>query len=177
MEHKRLLFAIHSITDRLDKASIPYASGGSGLLYSLGLTDQVRDWDLTTDAPIEAVTDALQGIAWTRAVSGDYPFASSYRLSIPSDMLPIDLIGGFAIHSETGLCRLPSYSSGVWEQIRMGSPEVWAVAYSLMNREEKAQKLLAYLQKHGANQEQLRKLLQEPLPDPLRSKLQTLSTT
>ncbi|WP_282938252.1 hypothetical protein [Paenibacillus sp. RC67] len=174
MNHPFSLTAVSTVTNRLKDANIHYASGGSGLLYSLGLTEQVRDWDITTDAPIEAVVNALQGIHWTQALSGDYPFASSYRISILHNTLPIDLIGSFAIYSEAGLCRLPSHSAAVWEQIPMGSPEIWAVAYSLMNRQDKAFKLFAYLQAHGANHERIHQLLQEPLPKPLQSKLLTL---
>ncbi|WP_079911099.1 hypothetical protein [Paenibacillus sp. 32352] len=170
-----ILTAAKSITERLDAAGIPYASGGSGLLYSLGLTEQVRDWDITTEAPLEDVEKALKGISWTRAVSGDYPFASSYRLSITHGSLPVDLIGGFAIHTDAGLCRLYSHSSRVWEGIPMGSPEVWAAAYALMNREEKANKLFSYLTECGADQERLQQLLQEPLPEPVRSRLLALT--
>ncbi|WP_036746753.1 hypothetical protein [Paenibacillus sp. UNC451MF] len=168
---------VRIITGRLDAANIHYASGGSGLLYSLGLSDHFRDWDITTDAPFEVIADALQGIPWTDSPSGDYPFASSYRISIPHDTLPIDLFGGFAIHTESGVCRLHSYSTTVWEQIRMGSPLVWAIAYSLMNRQDKALKLFDYLREHGADREQLQRLLEEPLPEVLRSKLLALSSS
>lgn len=158
----------------LEAEGIHYASGGSGLLYSLGLVSHVRDWDLTTDAPLEAVTAALQGIPYSLVPSGDYPFASGYRLSVQDDALPLDIIGGFAIHCERGICRLPSYSSFIWEGIRMGSPEVWAVAYALMNRTEKAQQLFSYLQEKGARRDIVERMLEEPLPQPIRSQLQEL---
>ncbi|ULL13261.1 hypothetical protein DVH26_01455 [Paenibacillus sp. H1-7] len=158
----------------LEAEGIHYASGGSGLLYSLGLVSHVRDWDLTTDAPLEAVTAALQDIPYALVPSGDYPFASAYRLSAQDDALPLDIIGGFAIHSEHGICRLPSHSPFIWENIRMGSPEVWAVAYGLMNRIEKSQLLFAYLQEKGASRDIVERMLEEPLPEPLRCQLQEL---
>lgn len=144
------------------------------MLYSLGLSVQVRDWDLTTDAPYEDVAAALHGLPWKQAASGDHPFASSYRLSIDDTQLPIDIIGRFAIHSDHGICRLPALSSFEWQGIPMGSPEVWAVAYSLMGHEAKADKLFAYLHNQGAKPAALQQLLGEPLPDLLRSRLATL---
>lgn len=168
------LMSVQNITARLEAGGIEYASGGSGLLYSLGLAEAVRDWDLMTDAPLQSVAEALQGIAWTTVQSGDYPFASSYRLSIHDDALPLDVFGGFAIHSSAGLCRFPARSSFVWESIRMGSPELWAVAYALMERKEKARLLFAYLHRHGASREMVELMLNEPLPQPIREELQRL---
>jgi hypothetical protein len=46
---------------RLERAGLTVALGGSGLLAALGLTDQVRDWDLTTDATLETAQAALAG--------------------------------------------------------------------------------------------------------------------
>ncbi|MDF2961381.1 MAG: hypothetical protein K0S39_3116 [Paenibacillus sp.] len=162
---------VRLLIQQLDKAGIRYASGGSGLLYSLGLTDEVRDWDLTTDAAYEEIEAALQGWVWAVSTSGDYPFASSFRMTIADERLPIDLIGRFAIHSEKGICRMPAISPFEWQRIRMGSPEVWAVAYALMDRNAKANKLFTYLQDHGANRDTLQRLLSEPLPDSLRLRL------
>src|SRR5262245_59362199 len=50
---------------RLETAGVQVALGGSGLLAALGLADRVRDWDLTTDAPYERVTEALAGVPYT----------------------------------------------------------------------------------------------------------------
>jgi hypothetical protein len=165
------LESVKRITGLLDAAGLGYASGGSGLLYSLGLTQAVRDWDLTTDAPLESVTHALQGVAWISLTSGDYPFASSYRLSIEDPRLPIDIIGRYAIHSEHGLCRLPALAAFQWNGLSMGSPEIWTAAYTLMKRDQKAELFYDYLQEHGADPAVLRLLLAEPLPGPLRTKL------
>ncbi|NOU92009.1 hypothetical protein GC093_02000 [Paenibacillus sp. LMG 31456] len=168
------LDSVQLLMKQLDGSGISYASGGSGLLYSLGLTNQVHDWDLTTDDPYEDVAAALHGWSWTQSSSGDHPFASSYRIHVADQRLPIDMIGQFAIHSQYGICRLPALSSFEWQGIPMGSPEIWAVAYALMNRKPKADMLFSYLQQHNANQDILQLLLAEPLPDFLRSKLLSL---
>ncbi|TDF92177.1 hypothetical protein [Paenibacillus piri] len=171
MTLKLELESVRLLARRLDEAGIGYASGGSGLLYSLGLSEQVHDWDVTTDAPYEQVAAVLCGLPWAASPCGDYPFASSYRLTIADERLPIDVIGQFAIHSGTGICRLPAFVSTDWLGIRMGSPEVWAAAYTLMGRETKAELLLSYLERSGADRDAVQRLLSEPLPEPLRSRL------
>ena len=40
---------------RLAAAGIPHALGTSGLLYSMGLVDQVNDWDVTCDADLSTL--------------------------------------------------------------------------------------------------------------------------
>lgn len=178
-----MLSSLHHIRRtmrQLEDAGIRCALGGSALLYSLSLAAQVRDWDLTTDAPLEAAVRALEqaGLAWEAEPSGDYPFASSYRLSLRAGeadgALPVDLIGGFSIHSDTGLCRLPSSPAFEWEGLPMAAPETWAAAYALMGRQAKAELLFAYLRRHGAHAERMRSLLAEPLPASIRAELERI---
>ncbi|MGD8190751.1 hypothetical protein ACQCN2_12295 [Brevibacillus ginsengisoli] len=158
-----------AVTKHLEQANITYALGGSGLLYSLGLIERVRDWDITTEAPLEEVMSALDHLAHTASPSGDYPFASSYRISFHHAQPEIDLIGNFSILSEAGTCQLPTIPTFRWEGVAVGSPEVWYVAYYLMNRMDKAQLLHRYLKQHGFNSEVMNKLLSQPLPDDLRT--------
>lgn len=168
------LASVQQITQRFDAAGITYATGGSGLLYALGLTERVRDWDLTTDAPFEAVAQALQDIDFISLPSGDYPFASSYRLSVEDNDLPVDIIGRYAIHSESGICQLATWVTSTWQSLNIGSPEIWAAAYTLMKRDSKAELLFSYITEKGANREIVQSLLEEPLPSTLRSRLQSL---
>jgi hypothetical protein len=164
------------VTHKLAEAGIGYALGGSGLLYSLGLVEAVRDWDLTTEAPMEEIKAALRGLHIEESPSGDDPFASRYRLSVHREAPQIDLIGGFAIRTDAGTCRLPVVHAFDWQGIRAGSPEVWFIAYSLMNRKEKAALLLDFLRRNGADPALVRRLGGEPLPDPLRDELFSLLT-
>ena len=127
------------LTKLLEQADIPYALGGSGLLYSLGMIDRVRDWDLTTEASFAEVMSVLGQFEHTASPSGDFPFASSYRIAFRHAQPEIDLFGNFSIQTESGLCRLPAIPTFCWEGVHVGSPEVWFVAYSLMKRLEKAQ--------------------------------------
>lgn len=158
---------VHEVARALELASIPFALGGSGLLCSLGLVAQVRDWDLTTDAPFERVTAALAGLPWELAPYGDGPFATAYRLAIGE----VDLMGQFAIRTGAGVVRLPTVVSAQYEGLPVGSPEVWAVAYRLMERHAKAEMLSGYLRSHGARADLVERLLHEPLPASAREEV------
>jgi hypothetical protein len=163
-----------AVTNRLDKARIPYALGGSGLLYALDLTDTVRDWDVMTDSSKEKVRDALEGLDVTDGQCGDYPYATEYKFAVYRDDPQVEVIGRFAIHHENGLCRLPVIPTTRWKGVYVGSAEVWFVAYSLMDRQEKAKALLSGLNKNGADQEALQQMLKQPLPASLQRELELL---
>ncbi|TBL81137.1 hypothetical protein [Paenibacillus thalictri] len=155
----------------LERHRIRYSLGGSGLLYSLGLTDRVRDWDMLCEAPKQEVLDALQPLAVTEIQSGDHPFHSAYKLLVFKDEPQVELIGRFAIATERGVVSLPSIACRTWQGLQIGSPEVWYAAYSLMNREEKAALLLSYLQKNGADRGIVQLLTEQPLPEPMAGAL------
>lgn len=158
---------VSDVARALERAGITYALGGSGLMRSLGLVEQVRDWDLTTDAPFEQVATALEGLPWERAPHGDGPYATAYRLAVGE----VDLMGRFAIQTEAGIVRLPTVVCGQYEGLPVGSPEVWAVAYRLMERHPKADLLAGWLRQQGARADLVARLLQEPLPPQVRDEV------
>ncbi|PMB02062.1 hypothetical protein CEN49_26460 [Fischerella thermalis CCMEE 5273] len=159
------LAALKRVSATLEEAGLEHALGGSGLLVALGLHQQSNDWDLTTEASLIAVTDALAvaAVPFVR-LGGSVPFASRFLLVATVAGTQLDLIGRFAIHSEGGVCRIPTISCMRWNGVPVGSPEAWAVAYALMGREEKANLLFRYLAKVGADPLTVDLLLQEPLP-------------
>ncbi|MEK4436140.1 MULTISPECIES: hypothetical protein [Paenibacillus] len=128
---------------RLEENNIPYALGGSGLLHYLGLIDFVNDWDIVVECPKHLLFSIINEYDFTEQESGDYPFASQYRISIES--LKIDFIGYFALYSDDTIINLPVHSMGKWDIINVSSPELWYVAYYLMNRKSKANIILKYL--------------------------------
>lgn len=130
---------LYPIIRRLEEHHIPYSLGGSGLMVALNLVDAVQDWDMTVDCSKDTLIQAIEGIDWIEQRSGDRPFASGYRISIPS--LSIDFIGNFALYSGEQIVYLPVHTSGMWEGIRLSSPEIY-----LMGRREKADLLLKYMQ-------------------------------
>lgn len=141
------LDTIIPIIRKLEENNIMYSLGGSGLLYYLNLVESINDWDITVDCSKEELLKALNGHDCLELESGDYPFASQYRLSVETQH--IDFIGGFALHAEKGILQLPLERLGEWNGIHMASPEVWYVAYYLMGRQSKADLLLHYLQNNA----------------------------
>jgi hypothetical protein len=153
------------VTGKLEQSGISYSLGGSGLMLSLGLTNAVGDWDVLVEASKDRLLNALQHDQVEEMTSGDYPFGTKYKLVVHSQGPQVEIIGGLSIYTDKGLCRLPSIPSSTWNGIQVGSPEVWYVTYTLMNRMEKAAILLSYLKEAGANKETINILMNEPLPD------------
>jgi hypothetical protein len=163
-----------SVVKILDQNNIKYALGGSGLLLSLGLTDKVNDWDITIEIPKNDLLNILKFNELKEIESGDHPFFSKYKFLIHNFNPKVEIIGYFSIKTENGVCNLPSISVRKWRGIQIGSPEVWYVAYSLMNRIEKANKLFYYLKVNGANENIINLMLKEPMPDFLKLRLKEL---
>ncbi|MBW5446527.1 hypothetical protein GE107_10700 [Cohnella sp. CFH 77786] len=134
---------LYPIVDLLDKHQIPYALGGSAMLYDLRLIEEVNDWDITVECPKQEILEILNEYDCVEQRSGDFPFASEYRISIPE--LKLDIIGFFGLHTDTGIVTLPVSHGSDWDGIKVSSPEIWYVAYSLMKRKRKSEVLMDYL--------------------------------
>ncbi|MDF2628074.1 MAG: hypothetical protein K0R39_1905 [Symbiobacteriaceae bacterium] len=157
------------VVERLTSAGIQAALGGSGLLYSLGLVEAVRDWDLTTDAALAEVAGALKAdIPWAPSPTGDQGYATVNRINITPSGADIDMMIRFAVHSEGGVVTFPTIVTGHFRGIPVGSPEVWAVAYELIGRPAKATLLHDYLRRKGAQSDVAAKMLAQPLPEAVR---------
>ncbi len=84
---------------------------------------------------------------------GGYPFASSYLLELSVGGEEIEVIGRFSLHSEEGICLIPSIVSHRWSDLNLGTPEAWYVAYTLMNRPKKAELIKQHFANVGINEE------------------------
>jgi hypothetical protein len=162
--------ALREVVATLESAGIECALGGSGLLASLGLETVVRDWDLTTDQPLEVVRAALTRYAPEHM--GPNGVHADDKLMILEHS--IECIVRFAFHSEGRVVRIPTLVRARWSGVPIGSAEAWAVAYALMGREEKSRRLFDHLEHVGADGEAVRRLFAEPLPDALRKLLSAL---
>ena len=154
----------------LEANGVACALGGSGLLAALGLAREVRDWDLTTDAPPDLVRAAL-GEREHEWVGSDALHADQ-KFSLAGGA--IELIVGFAFHTSGGVVRLPTIVAGGWNGVPVGSPEVWAAAYVLLDRVAKAEALFGHLESRGADARSLARLLGEAVPAELRRRLEAL---
>jgi hypothetical protein len=123
------------------------AVGGSGLLAALGLVTQVRDWDVTTDAPTETVEVALNstGLTYTRSVAGDGQHATRARFAVVAEDHEVDVLVGFAIREGTHVVPLPTRITCSWRGLPMADPTVWLTAYRLLGRHDRADCLKAWL--------------------------------
>jgi hypothetical protein len=161
---------LRALVATLEGAGIACALGGSGLLMSAGLSRAARDWDLTTDAPLEQVLRALDGAP--SVLSGPSGVHADHKLSLASGM--IELIVGFSMHGPRGVVRLPTRVARRWKGIPVGSPEVWAVAYAMMGRAAKAEMLFLWLGRRGADRGAIEALRRESLPGELDRRLAAL---
>ena len=126
---------------------------------------------LTTDAALEAVTAATSGRRGELCGPSGLHADSKLVFAEPC----IELIVGFALQSGGRVCRLPTIVTGRWRGLPLGSPETWAIAYALMGRQEKAERLFAHLERRRADATAVAKLLAEPLPPELADRLRALT--
>jgi hypothetical protein len=166
------LQAARRLGEALTAAGITWALGGSAVLIAHDLWHQPPgDFDLTTDADLSALEEALQDFAVTRSPkSGVAPFMTEALLVVEP---AIDLIVKFAIRTETGTVYLPTIVTGTWQGLQVGAPEVWAVAYRLMDRPAKADLLSGYLLRRGADPAVKAMLLAQPLPLMVRDEVES----
>ncbi|MFC3745791.1 hypothetical protein [Paenibacillus sp. GCM10012306] len=69
---------------------------------------------------------------------------------------------------------MPTIPVRLWKGIQVSSPEVWYVAYALMHRKEKADALLSFLRKKGADKQILQILKNDRLPDEIIEEMLSL---
>lgn len=129
------LSGVRAAVAALEAAGIEVALGGSGLLAAHGLVERVNDWDLTTDAPIDDVLEALLAaeipvFAARDGAPDEAPFASSAVLELPGS---VDLIINFALLDDHGdRVTLPTRVSGRWNDLPLGDLPTWQHAYTLL---------------------------------------------
>ncbi|NGZ74430.1 hypothetical protein [Saccharibacillus alkalitolerans] len=172
MEEK--LTTLRGVTDRLERSGVDYVVGGSGMLFGLGLTDRVRDWDIMTEAPESEIRRALGDLELSEESGPSELYGSGCKLTVQGTEPEVEVIIGFAVRARAGICRLPALSGGLRNGLRIASPEVWLAAYTLMGRTEKADLLESYLQERGADPSALSRLREQPLPSELAERLNRL---
>ncbi len=158
------------LVERLASQGLTVALGGSGLLAALGLADIVGDWDLTTDVPFERVVAAVAGER--PAQLGPDRLHADRKLVLAGGT--VEVIVGLAFRTGGGVVRIPTVVSGWRDRVPLGSPEGWAVAYDLLGRTAKSDALFRHLAARGADPGTVARLLREPLPRSLATRLVAL---
>ena len=164
------LEAVRALIDALERAGVRCALGGSGLLAAFGLASVVRDWDFTTDAPRERLLAALEGRSAEH--KGSDAIHADEKFMLPE--LRLEIIRGFAFVTSRGPIHIPTRVTRRWRGVPVGSPEGWAVAYALLGRDEKSERLFEWLARHGADPASVRPLIAQPLPELLAQRLAAL---
>ncbi len=126
--------ALATVGRRLHGAEVAFLLGGSGLLWALGLTDEVGDLDLQVD---EADEDRLVAAAgsWLVDVTrqGTDLWASPWLARLRVDGVEVDAIGGMAFHHAGGIARLPMRAGGTVDvdgvTIAYADPALWWAVY------------------------------------------------
>jgi hypothetical protein len=162
--------ALLDVHGRLADAGIAHALGASALLHAHGLEDHVGDWDINTDAGHDVLEPLFRDLAPVRF--GSSGIHADSKLQMYGDT--VELIVRMAIVAEGKVVRIPTIARSAWQGVPVGSPEAWAVSYALLGRREKSERLFAYLEKVGANAEDVRRMLEEPLPKALAERLASL---
>ncbi len=162
---------LQDVVARLRAAGIETALGGSGLLAAPGLETTVHDWDLTTDAAQDEVASALAPLSPT--LVGSSGIHADSKVMLPA--LELEVICRFAFAAGDGVIRIPTVVTGTWNGVPLGSPEAWAVAYTLLGRDPKAERLFRLLAMRGADDVMVDRLLREPLPLALQARLRRLT--
>lgn len=158
------------VADILRQGGVEFALGGSGLLHALGLAATVGDWDLTTDAEPGMIYRIFEGRPQERHGPSGVHADAKLRLCGGA----VELIIGMGFRTPAGICRVPTLVAGAWRSVPLASAEAWAVAYSLLGRDEKAERLFAHLRERGADRPAVARLLCEPLPAALAARLRAL---
>jgi hypothetical protein len=135
--------AVRSVSAALRTAGIRHALGGGALRWSLGLTDAIRDWDLTTDAPEDGVRAALAPFSARREASR-VPYRSAYLYRIDLEGERIDVIGGFAIATAAGVLPIPTRVAAWVHGLPWADARDWARAYQATGQNETADALASY---------------------------------
>lgn len=162
---------------RLTAAGITHALGTSGMLYAMGLVDHVNDWDVVCDADLEALQALFPDQPSTPY--GNSGIHADHKLQIEGG--GIELIARYAFFVPGGVVRIPTIARGIWNGVTLSAPEPWAAAYWLMGhledvprRRERADILFRHLLRHGADGAALDRVLAEPLPEALATRLRAL---
>lgn len=137
---------LQELSKQLSGAGIVHALGGSGLISYLGLPIAVNDWDITTDASIQDVESALQGMHFVK-VEQEGAYKSAYLLKIKLNQSEADVIGRFAILDNEEIITIQTIVTDYWESVPIGSLKEWLKAYRAMGNLERVSMLEAYLKR------------------------------
>jgi hypothetical protein len=171
------LALLQDVSARLTAAGVVHALGTSGLLFALGLVDHANDWDLTCECSLETLQEVFA--SEPQVAHGNSGIHADHKLQLHDGA--IELIARYAFFSGPDVIRIPTLVAEPWNGVPLGMLEPWAAAYWLMGhledvprRRERADLVFRHLLRHGADAAALERVLAEPLPEALATRLRAL---
>lgn len=129
-------------------AGVPAVVGGSAVLASLGLVDDVRDWDVVVDADATVVERVLGELGLPVERAEPHPgFASDALLRVDAGDHTVDVLVRFRIRTADGVVEIPAREGARWRGLVLSRPEDWRVAYAAMGRMDRAAALASSLRR------------------------------
>jgi hypothetical protein len=138
---------VRQVLDAIENAGLPAAIGGSGLLAALGLVQDVRDWDVTTEGDLATVEAALRATGYpvSLAPPGDPRYRTRARYLVDGGDHEVDVMVDFAVATPGGIEAFATRVTQTWLGLPIGDPAVWARAYRAIDRPARAAVLEEWL--------------------------------
>ncbi|HPJ01508.1 MAG TPA: hypothetical protein PKU80_01535 [Candidatus Limiplasma sp.] len=145
MEKEQKLQALQKLAHRLNAAGIPWAVGGSMLLYFKGLVSEFRDIDIMVKAEdAEPVRAILEKLGTLEAPKPSVKFQSKAFFELTIDGVDVDVMAGFVIISGGAAHDCSLQEQEITESIQLGSENIplhslaaWRRNYELMGKHDK----------------------------------------
>ena len=154
----QLLNVLSLIGERLNRANILWAVGGSVLLNQYGLEDKPGDIDILVDVlDIDRADEILTAIGQKKQGRVSELYATKHFYQYEMNGVDVDVMAGFATHHSQGVFEYVFDGESVteikninWVDIPFCSLEDWYVIYQLIpGRQAKVAKIKEYLLAKG----------------------------
>lgn len=173
---KTLFDVLHIMVDLFDEHNIPYAIGGSLLLYQKGLDVEVHDIDiLLEDISYAFVKNLLKNEQLTEKTFPHPTYPTEHFLELVMDGIEVDLMFSFSIRYQDEVFSFPLEKELLYFQekpMSFSRIEDWYVMYQLMpKRETKVEMIENYFHKNSPDKFYIDLLLQRKYPDSILQNL------
>ncbi len=170
---------LEKLSVRFEKAGVKYGIGASLLLKSWGISDGANDIDMILSyEDKEAAIEVLEDLGVEKEKKNISLYTTELFKTYNIDGIEIDIMSNFTISTDEGSYTYP-FDDDILSRrkvldsknIPTMSLENWLVAYSLIGRTEKTEKVRRYLMENGFNRKILEDALEKELNDNTRNML------
>jgi hypothetical protein len=167
---------LEKLSVRFEKAGVKYGIGASLLLKSWGISDGANDIDMILSyEDKEAAIEVLEDLGVEKEKKNISLYTTELFKTYNIDGIEIDIMSNFTISTDEGSYTYP-FDDDILSRrkvldsknIPTMSLENWLVAYSLIGRTVKTEKVRKYLMENGFNRKILEDALKKELNDNTR---------